>query len=257
MAPRTRLATTTGLLVPLFLLGALAGCGPEPSAPGAGGDESPVATESAAPSEEPTEETSEEPSPSAEPSEEPGGSGALADALLPADEVPGFNDEFTWTEGATDTVEPQDLAGTCHQFEMTSIGAEEVAYRTYQPDAGDNSAGSELVAQFPDEMTATRAFEVLKSWRDDCARQLKKFDKPDIGALQDVQTEAGEGHWYLLIYSPVEGDPDSAYFDAEGIAKVGNRIAVVRLALVGQDYNYEAGQEPMVEAVRAAAARLG
>ncbi len=259
MATRTRLAPLTRLLAPSLLLAlllGLAGCGPEPAAPG-DADETPVATESDAPSEEPTDETTEpsSTSESTEPAPEPG-TGTLTDALLPAEEVPGFNEEFTWTEGTTATAEPKELAGACHQFEMTSIGAEEVAHRTYEPTAGDNSEASQLVAQFPDEMTANRAFEVLKSWRQGCAKNFKKYDRVQVGDLEDVDTDAGTGHWYLLIYGPAEGDPDAAYFDAQGIAKVGNRVAVVRLSLVGQDYNYEQGQEPMVEAVRAAAARL-
>ncbi|HET6651224.1 MAG TPA: hypothetical protein VFH10_01180 [Nocardioides sp.] len=263
MATRTRLAPLTRLLAPTLLLAlmlGLSGCGPEPDVP-AGTDETPVATESDASSEEPSDEATNEPTePSStseptEPSGEPG-TGTLADALLPAEEMPGFNEEFTWAEGATATAEPKDLAGACHQFEMTSIGAEEVAYRTYEPTAGDNSEASQLVAQFPDEMTANRAFEVLKSWREGCAKNFKKYDRVQVGALEDVDTEVGTGHWYLLIYGPAESDPDAAYFDAQGIAKVGNRVAVVRLTLIGQDYNYEQGQEPMVEAVRAAAARL-
>ena len=256
MATRTRLAP---LLLPPLLLG-LVGCGPEPAAPREA-EETPVARESAGtsadPSDDMTEETSDaaEPSDSAEPSAEPG-TGTVADALLPADDVPGFNDEFTWSEQATDDREPGDLAGACHKFEMTSIGAEEVAYRAYRPDAGDESAASHLVAGFPDEMTANRAFEVLKSWREGCASTFRQYDRVQVGDLEDVDTDAGTGHWYLVTYAPAEGDPDAGYFDAQGIALVGDRIAVLRLTLVGQDYNYEAGQEPMVEAVRAAAARL-
>jgi hypothetical protein len=258
MATRTRVAPLTRLLAPSLLLALLlgvAGCGPEAATPG-NTDETPVATESD--SEEPSHEVSEEPtepSESMEPAGEPG-TGSLTDALLPAEELPGFNDEFTWAERATESSEPPELAGSCHQFEMTSIGAEEVAYRTYDPTAGDNSEASQLVAQFPDEMTATRAFEVLKSWRQGCAKNFKEYDRVQVGDLEDVDTEAGAGHWYLLVYGPAEGDPDSGYFDAQGIAMVGNRVAVLRLSLIGQDYNYEAGQEPMVEAVRAAAARL-
>lgn len=259
MATRTRLAPATRLLAPTLLLAllGLAGCGPEPAAPG-DTDETPVATESDAPSEEPSDEMSPEPSESSEPAEpsaEPG-TGTLNDALLPAEEVPGFNDQFTWAERATETSEPRDLAGSCHQFEMTSIGAEKVAYRTYDATAGDDSEASQLVAQFPDEMTATRAFEVLKSWREGCAKNFKQYDRVQVGDLEDVDTEAGVSHWYLLTYGPAEGDPDTGYFDAQGIAMVGNRVTVLRLALIGQDYNYEHGQEPMVEAVRAAAARL-
>jgi hypothetical protein len=37
----------------------------------------------------------------------------------------------------------------------------------------------------------------------------------------------------------------------------GRRLAVLTMRLEGQDYNYDAGDEPMVHAVRAAAAKLG
>jgi hypothetical protein len=258
MASRTRLATTTGVLLPVLLLGALTACGPETTEPASGGSAGSVESESL----EPTVTEPSEPTESAEePSEEPsvpsdGGEGSVTDALLPAADVPGFNDQFTWKERATGTREPQDLAGTCHKFEMTSIGAEEVAYRTYQPTQGDSSTASELVAAFPDDKTATRAYEVLKSWQADCAGQLKKFDRVSVGDLEPVSTDAGEGTWYLLTYGPAAGDPDEAYFDAQGIAKVGDRIAVLRLSLIGQDYNYPAGEEPMVAAVQAAAGRL-
>lgn len=258
MATRTRLAPFTGVLATL-LLTALVGCGPQDVDP-AGTDEPSAAAESPADSpEEPTsEEVSEEVSEPAEPSEpaqEPG-SGTVADALLPADDVPGFNDEFTWTGGSSGSSEPPELAGACHQFEMASIGAEEVAYRSYDPVLGGEATAGELVAQFPDETTATRAFEVLKSWRQGCARGLRGYDRVRVGDLTDVATDVGTGHWYLLVYGPAEGDPDAGYFDAQGIARVGKRIAVLRLTSVGQDYNYASGQEPMVEAVRAAAARL-
>lgn len=258
MASRTRLATTTGVLLPVLLLGALSACGPETTEPASGGSAGSVESESP----EPTEAEPSEPTESAEePSEEPsapseGGDGSVTGALLPAADVPGFNDQFTWKELATDTREPQDLAGTCHQFEMTSIGAEEVAYRTYQPTEGDNSTASELVAAFPDDKTATRAYEVLKSWQEECARELTKFDRVSVGDLEPVSTDSGEGTWYLLTYGPAADDPDEAYFDAQGIAKVGDRIAVLRLSVIGQDYNYPAGEEPMVGAVQAASGRL-
>jgi hypothetical protein len=57
-------------------------------------------------------------------------------------------------------------------------------------------------------------------------------------------------------YGPVPDDPDAQFFDAQGMAVVGSRIAMVEMVLAGQDYNYEAGQEPMVTALQHAAARL-
>ncbi len=262
MNARTRLARWT--LPVLLTTGALllTACGDQ--AEGGPGEGTSVATESPEPTPtdtetaEPTEPTaSEEPEPS-EPTEtsEPEAKG-LRGALLPAEEVPGFNEEFTWAEKATTGKEPAELAGTCHQFELTSIGAEKAAYRTYEPaEPGGDAMASQLVAQFPDDKTAERAEQVLLSWRKDCKRNLKKFDRVDVGDLEKVTTELGTGSWYLLTYGPAEGDPDSGYFDAQGVVRVGNRIAVLRMSLIGQDYNYPAGEEPMVAAVRAAAARL-
>jgi hypothetical protein len=261
MTTRTRLARWT---VPVLLTTGtllLTGCGEQTAG---AGDGTAVAEES--PAQDPTPSESEEtpePTEPADPTGEPDPSepadpstDGLAGALLPAADVPGFNEEYTWKGGTTSDQEPPELAGTCHQFELASIGAERVAYRTYEPAQGGGAEASELVAQFPDEMTATRAEDVLLSWRKDCARNLKKFDSVDVGDLTAVETDAGPGHWYLLTYGPAEDDPESGYFDAQGVVRVGNRVAVLRLALIGQDYNYVQGEEPMAAAVRAAATRL-
>lgn len=196
--------------------------------------------------------TPTDPATSEAPAGTPGG------RLLAAADVPGFNDEFTWKVGATRAREPRDLFGTCQRFAMTSIGAESVVHRTFLPAGpgpGTDEAG-ELVAEFPDSTTARRAFAVLRSWRDGCAARLKDRTKPKVGALQDVPVDGGTAGWYLATYGPVPGDPDAQYFDAQGMTVVGNRIAMVEMALAGQDYNYEPGQEPMVAALQHAAGRL-
>ena len=51
----------------------------------------------------------------------------------------------------------------------------------------------------------------------------------------------GRGGWYLLTYGPVPGDRDSQFFDAQGMALVGSRIAMVSMVAAGQDYDYERG----------------
>jgi hypothetical protein len=264
MTTRTRLARWT---VPVLLTtGALllTGCGEQTTGAGDGttvAEESPTKdptpSESAESPESPESPEPTEPTDEPDPSEPAGpATGGLAGALLPAADVPGFNEEYTWKAGTTSDREPPELAGTCHRFELASLGAEQVAYRTYDPALGGEAEASELVAQFPDEMTATRAEDVLLSWHKDCAKKLEKFDRVDVGDVTEVATDAGPGHWYLLVYGPAQDDPDSGYFDAQGVVRVGNRVAVLRLALIGQDYNYPAGEEPIVAAVRAAAARL-
>lgn len=182
---------------------------------------------------------------------------ALPDLLLTADQVPGLRDGFTWAEGRTTKREPQALAGTCHRFSMLSIGAMRVVHRDYTA-AGDTTGAraNELVATFADTKTAWRAFQVLKSWRDSCGETLGKWEKHDVGALRKVDVGAAEAHTYLLVYGPADDTGNSSYFDAEGLTMVGNRIAVLRLAYVGQDYDYPSGKEPITAAVRAAAEKL-
>ncbi len=184
--------------------------------------------------------------------------GSLRSRLLAADEVPGFNSTFRWAEGATRGREPADGFGTCQRFALTSIGAERVVVRDFAPadaSATGDSAG-ELVASFPDTATARRAFEVLKSWRARCADRIADHDRSRVGRLQDVAVDGGTGGWYLLTYGPTPDDPDAGWFDAQGLAVVGTRVVLMEMVVVGQDYNYPRGREPMVAAVRRAAARL-
>jgi len=174
--------------------------------------------------------------------------------------MPGMPETGSWPSARVMAgSEPSGLFGTCQRFEMTSIGATSVVVRSFRP--ADDAASAtdragELVAEFPDSTTARRAFAVLRSWRAKCADRLKRYDRSHVGALEDVSVNGGTGGWYLLTYGPVPRDPDVQYFDAQGIAVVGSRIAMVEMVLAGQDYNYDAGKEPMVAAVQRAAAKL-
>jgi hypothetical protein len=172
--------------------------------------------------------------------------------------VPGPNDGFRWRQGATRAEDPSASFATCQRFAITSIGAEKVLVRTFTPaapGAAGDRAGS-LVATFPDPKTARRAYAVLQAWRGRCADRLTSYEHRDVGSLDSVPVAGGSAGAYLLTYGPVRGRPDDAYFDAQGMAVVGSRIALVTLRVVGQDYNYEAGQEPVVAAVQRAARKL-
>jgi hypothetical protein len=221
-----------------------------------------TASDPATPSDAPstTASTSTPPSPSMEATSSQTArpkAGPLRRRLLTAAEVPGFNDQFGWKPGGTRPGEPAGLFGTCQRFDLSSIGATRTVTRGYRPEPAESrDVAGELVAEFPDDATARRAFEVLKSWRAKCADRLRGKDRPKVGGLQEVTVTGGTGAWYLLTYKPVQGDPDAQWFDAQGMAMVGSRIALVKLALAGLDYNYDAGKEPMVAAVQRAAAKL-
>jgi hypothetical protein len=171
--------------------------------------------------------------------------------------MPGFNDEFQWRAGRTRFGEHQHPFGTCQRFELSDIGALRSVVRTFRPPgAGSHDIGRQLVASFPDDATARRAFEVLKSWRTTCGDRLSEHQQSRVGRLKSVPLPDGTGAWYLLTYGPTTFDQDAHWYDAQGMAMVGSRITLLQLALAGQDYNYDAGKEPMVAAVQRAATRL-
>jgi hypothetical protein len=161
----------------------------------------------------------------------PGPAATLEDRLLAGSEVPSADGAGAWADGTTSRQEPGGRFGTCQKFAMTSIGAMRVVVRAYAPSpAADDVRAGELVAQFADPDTAARAFEVLKSWRAQCGEELADDHDPRVGALQDVSVPGGAGGWYLLSYGPAAGQPGARWYDAQGMARVGNRIALVALA---------------------------
>lgn len=253
------------LLAPALLVAA--GCSgsdeaDEPAAAGAtsatsatspAGTPSPTPTASVTPSATATPE----PTPSSQAPEEPSTAGGLPDALLTADQMPGFNAQYTWSPGRTRSKEPSVPIGTCHRFDLLSIGATEVRHRTFTPPAGDGSMAQQAVAAFADPETARRAYQTLLAWRKSCPEVLKSYPRSDVSLFEDVPVVEGEAGWWLAAYGPVGDDPNEAAFDAEGIALVGDRIAVVHLVSYGQDYIYDDGQEPAAVAIRRAAEQLG
>jgi hypothetical protein len=261
---RPLLRVVAGLAVSLATL---TGCSDEPAPTSTSPSQSSGPTTGRSPTTGPSPSTSSRTpgdppsSPSTSPSSSVGSSGRSLDSrLLGASRLPGFNTEFRWAQGPTGPEDPSTSFGTCQRFAVTSIGAEQALVRRFRP-SGPGSAESrdragELVATFPDDATARRAFAVLSAWRRQCADRLRSFPRSTVGALQDVAVEGGTGGWYLLTYGPVRGHPDSQFFDAQGMAVVGSRIAMVSMVLAGQDYGYEPGQEPMVAAVQRAARLL-
>jgi type V secretory pathway adhesin AidA len=254
--------TVAGLA--LLLTGALgtAAC----SGSGSDASDEPSSSSSSANSTSPSDDASASPSDSATPSGaatsatadptsgSPSRSASASSRLLGAADLPVLQAGDAWTVRSTGSREPANGFGTCQRFATTSIGAERVAVRRFAA-AGLRSAG-ELVATFPDALTARRAYAVLGSWRAKCADRLSGYHRVDVGKQQPVPLTGGQASWYLLVYGPVKGDPDTGYFDAQGAALVGSRIAMVSMLETGQNYDYEPGQEPLVGALRAAARRL-
>lgn len=180
---------------------------------------------------------------------------SLRDRLLDAHELPAF-DGTSWSAARTLNREPSGLAGTCHHFEMLTIGAGKVAYREFAPAAGGAARTTQLVAQFADAKTAWRAFEVLKSWREDCQEQLTKYDRSQVGGLTPVDAGGADAHRYVVQYGPADKNASHQYVDAQGLALVGTRITVMRMAVVGTRRDADRVAAPMDSAVRTAVAKL-
>jgi hypothetical protein len=229
----------------LALAAGCAGSGDSPASPETG-----VSPETTAP---PSETATPTAPVTTTPSTSPTGALPLLDRLLPTAQVPGLNAQWHWQDG--DTGQPtDDPFGLCAKADLLSIGATDVVARSYFPpdDSDDNAA--EQIAEFPDAKTARLAWSVLGSWHDACAKKRAANPGLAVRRFEPVTVTSGTGRWYLLSWSPA-GD-DTGRFEAFGMVLAGTRIAVLRIDNSGQDYDYPAGEEPMVGMVRAAAGWL-
>lgn len=213
----------------------------------------PVAGESPAVSAEPTPTSTGTaevtPTPAPTGSAAPSTPSGPAGLLLPTSAVPGLNATWKWQDGETGTPGDEPF-GLCQKTDLLSIGASSAVQRTYFPPVDTDDNAAEQVAAFPDAKTAATAEKVLLSWRAKCAATIGT-GKPKVGALTAVPVSAGTGSWYLV--STRAAQAEETRFHAFGIVRSGKRLAVLRIDSGGQDYNYPAGQEPMVGMVEAAA----
>ena len=208
----------------------LAGCGAEDTSPEAALPStprtSPAATADPSPetgseagSETGTEagpETSAEPNPEKSPrtSTGPGaltprvplGRLAAADAralLLDPAELPLLADGTGWVTTAT-TPKDTDPVGVCQRASLTDIGAVNTLRRTFANGHGEarRPAGAvQVVAEFADARSATRALKVLESWWRDCAEQISE-PHHRVAALRTVEVPAGTARAYRATYGP-------------------------------------------------------
>jgi hypothetical protein len=190
------------------------------------------------------------PSTSATP-DEPASDTPLVDRLLPTGLVPGLNERWHWQDGETRPAGTE-LFGVCAKADLGSIGAGSAFERTYFPPDDSDDSAAEQVAEFPDAATAARAWSVLQSWHDTCRK--KASDHPGLRVRKMVDLPGSAARWYLLSWTP-DGE-ETGRFEAFGMTLSGTRLAVLRMDNSGQDYDYPAGQEPMVAMVTAAAGWL-
>ncbi len=221
-------------------------------------DESPGAAASTSPAEPST--TAEAPSKlGAAVQPPPPGAGPKA-MLLRADEMPGLNAQHSWRPIATEHRERRRPVWACQVTDFFSIGATDVWVRRFvgKPGGGDSARARSAVITFVDNKSAQRAHAVLRAWHDRCEEQLRaRFRRISVDAAGTaVPVGGGKAEWRMATYGPVAGQREASYFDATGYVRKGKRISLTTMVSVGQDYNYPAGREPIVGAVRASAVKL-
>jgi hypothetical protein len=237
MSPRLP-AHVAGCLVTLLLL---AGCGTAGSS-----DDDPSADRKTS---EPTDvETTTPPTTPTAPTATP--PAALETKLLSADELPGVNEVTKWRVSGTD---PEDGAGhgSCQKFSLVDIGAQSSLVRTYA--ATGDVVALQVLGEFADAKSAWRAHQVLKTWAADCAEMLDA-DVEKVSKLTPVPVPGGVAQQQLLQYGD-EG-AEAHTFAGVGITRHGSYLSIVQIEVVGQDYNYDAGQEPAALAALAANQKL-
>ncbi len=250
--PRRRVPT--GVVTAVFLI-TLAGCGGD--ARDSSGDttaDDPSASSESTPSETAPTETSEasETATDGTTGADPSPAGGLAARLLTADELPGVNDETSWTVDTTGAEDGR-TTGACQRFDLVSLGASEAVVRTFTSNQ-DTVEAAQVVARFADDKSAWRAHRVLTSWRKKCAEQVDASDV-EVGELRALDVSVGNADAYVVRYG--EAGAEDQHWAGAGISRRGPLLSLVQIDLVGQDYNYPAGEEPAALAAMSALGDLG
>jgi hypothetical protein len=197
------------------------------------------------------------------PTEDPNGSpGKRAKkSRIPAGDLPGLNDTWTWKVDSRGKGEGESLPSTCMLSSLSSIGAAST-YRTDYKSPGvsaDVARATVITAVFPDQHTAVLAKTVLHSWQAQCEHRLKKdlgYRHAKTTKIQKDSTDVGPAEQWLSSYGPVSDSPDDSWFQAEGFVEDADTLTYIVIANTGQDYNYETGQQPIDLALAVAAEQL-
>lgn len=174
----------------------------------------------------------------------------LETRLLSADELPGVNDITEWSVASTDS---EDGAGhgSCQKFSLVDIGAQSSLVRSYT--ATGDIVAVQVLGEFADAKSAWRAHQVVKTWAAECAEMLDA-EVEKIGTLSAVPVPGGKADQQLLQYG--DKDAEAHTFAGVGIVRHGSYLSIVQIDVMGQDYNYDAGDEPAARAALAANEKL-
>lgn len=187
--------------------------------------------------------------------------GTPEEMLLTSADLPGLEPGHRWRSLDTTSRESAKRhAWVCQTSTFTKLGAQQFWKRAFAGGDIKHARASSTVLVFADEAQATEALRVMGTWHRQCAITLAKAKLRGARVLTKPATvEAGEdtATWRMVEYGPVEGFPKARYFDATGYTRKGSRITVTTVIDAGRAApTYPAGEEPIVGALRNAAAKL-
>lgn len=187
--------------------------------------------------------------------------GLSEDNLITDDDTvytPGVADWFT-----TDTSpgDGQSAFHPCAREGLAGLGATSVFRRDFElrnlergaPDVKGDHLG-EAVAEFGSPTDARAAYKTIAGWVLDCKRSLPDYHVVPEG--RSVAVTGGDAIIYDSHWSADDPALEEAVIAETGIAVVGNRLAVLSLTILGQDYDFPPGGTPVQQMLAAAAQRL-
>ncbi|KRB78141.1 hypothetical protein ASE01_08280 [Nocardioides sp. Root190] len=141
----------------------------------------------------------------------------------------------------------------CQQEKLSALGATDSFTRSYdyviQLEPGDSAPPDapgdglvETIAEFEDDAAARAAYDTLAEWLVGCTTIPGADEVTVQPKARTVEVDGGDAVVYDLMWGPApeEVDPfgDSAFINETGLVLTGDRIAVVAVTIIGQDYNF-------------------
>ena len=163
-----------------------------------------------------------------------------ATMLLPASEMPPWNDAIVWQEA--DAADLTAIPPTCTLPTPESLGAVEQFSATYEASAAEDTevtvsegelrmSGSNTIMLFPDEATAQAALEAYEAAMPECLNQ-----EGDRGLITD---DPAASSWTGALDCTIDGCGDNdMLFEFIGVGAQANTVTLVSFNLIAQDANF-------------------
>jgi len=150
--------------------------------------------------------------------------------LLPAEDMPPWNEAVVWTQAPAEDLVADSPA--CTLPDPSSLGAVESLTATYT--GGDTVGGANTIMLFPDEATATAALQAYEQAMPGCLNQE--------GNDALITDDPAASSWTGSANCDFTGDPscgaNEQLFEFIGVGVDGNTMALVSFQFIGQDANW-------------------